>query len=527
MNIKKIIFSPKSTYECVLFVDVAVVCVCSCFQKLNMVFNFNAATINKHFLYTNKQFLYNCVLLALLGHHLVNTCNIWSPTMEGVRTFLESSTVHGLAYIATTKRYVRVFWILVIIAGFTGAGVLIYQSFQNWSENPVTTTTETLPIKKVIFPKITVCPPKNSYTDLNPDLITVANKTFNMDNRTELIEVLTNKYVEHFHKNDFHQRLNAINAFKEKDKYSNWFNGVTKIPFFVDECSYCASEIFVEDTKIETYATSGGISTPFFGETFDVDKFVLDETFRIVIYNPYNDQAYATMNLSLKFNYDIEENGNSNLFIQCDNGAVIYFENKNKQKSETLNFYDHCSITYQRSNPKLYFEDLKTKRFTGFSVLWESSIGNANVLYNETKKKTFKEHSTQLFQKLARSMLHNNDNYSEIDIMNIVTNTKIDEMFKKNRMRTTGIYQSARNARRIFENVFNLIEVKIGNIITNPKYEHNKILDTAAEIFIYIMTPQVKYWLEWYEIFFNQWLRTCSIERLLGININHYISKSS
>ena len=58
-------------------------------------------------------------------------------------------------------------------------------------------------------------------------------------------------------------------------------------------------------------------------------------------------------------------------------------------------------------------------------------------------------------------------------------------------------------------------------VIANPKYEHNKILDTAAEIFIYIMTPQVKYWLEWYEIFFNQWLRTCSIERLLGININH------
>ena len=62
-------------------------------------------------------------------------------------------------------------------------------------------------------------------------------------------------------------------------------------------------QTYNEDTKIETYATSGEISTPFFGETFDIDKFVLDETFRIVIYNPYNDQAYATMNLSLKFNY--------------------------------------------------------------------------------------------------------------------------------------------------------------------------------------------------------------------------------
>ena len=70
--------------------------------------------------------------------------------MEGVRVFLESSTIHGLSYISTTSRLVKIFWILVVIGGFTGAGVLIYQSFQAWNESPVTTTIETLPITEII-----------------------------------------------------------------------------------------------------------------------------------------------------------------------------------------------------------------------------------------------------------------------------------------------------------------------------------------------------------------------------------------
>ena len=49
--------------------------------------------------------------------------------MENVKTFLESSTIHGLAYIATGRKYVRLLWVLVVIAGFTGAGVLILSIF--------------------------------------------------------------------------------------------------------------------------------------------------------------------------------------------------------------------------------------------------------------------------------------------------------------------------------------------------------------------------------------------------------------
>ena len=91
--------------------------------------------------------------------------------MEGVTLFLESSTVHGLTYISTTRKYARLFWILVVITGFVGASLLIRASFQSWAESPVKTTIKTLPISDITLPKLTVCPPRNTFTDLNYDIM--------------------------------------------------------------------------------------------------------------------------------------------------------------------------------------------------------------------------------------------------------------------------------------------------------------------------------------------------------------------
>ena len=49
-------------------------------------------------------------------------------------------------YLSQNRRNVRLFWIIVIISGFVGSVILIYQSFQSWSESLVTTTIETRPI---------------------------------------------------------------------------------------------------------------------------------------------------------------------------------------------------------------------------------------------------------------------------------------------------------------------------------------------------------------------------------------------
>ena len=91
--------------------------------------------------------------------------------MEILREFLESSTIHGLTYISTSKsRAGKVFWALVVIGGFCSASYLINNSYVEWSASPVATTIHTVPIEELPFPKVTVCPPKGSNTALNPDL---------------------------------------------------------------------------------------------------------------------------------------------------------------------------------------------------------------------------------------------------------------------------------------------------------------------------------------------------------------------
>ena len=98
------------------------------------------------------------------NEHILVVCRILVEfilcKMGSIKEFLESSTIHGLQYIATTRKIVKLLWILVIVAGFSGAGVLINQSFQAWDESPVKTTIETLPITEITLPKVTVCPPK-------------------------------------------------------------------------------------------------------------------------------------------------------------------------------------------------------------------------------------------------------------------------------------------------------------------------------------------------------------------------------
>ena len=106
--------------------------------------------------------------------------------MEGVRKFLETTTIHGLSYIATTRKYARVFWLLVVIGGFTCASYLIYESFQSWAVSPIKTTLETLPMSDIRFPKLTVCPPKNTFTDLNFDMMLAEKYNFTDKMREEL-----------------------------------------------------------------------------------------------------------------------------------------------------------------------------------------------------------------------------------------------------------------------------------------------------------------------------------------------------
>ena len=71
-----------------------------------------------------------------------------------LKEFLESSTIHGLVYISVSRnKLTKLFWILVVITGFSIAVYLISDSFNNWSSDPYKTVVETKSIVDLRFPK--------------------------------------------------------------------------------------------------------------------------------------------------------------------------------------------------------------------------------------------------------------------------------------------------------------------------------------------------------------------------------------
>ena len=93
----------------------------------------------------------------------------------------------------------RLFWIFVVITGFSAASFMIYESFQAWEESPVSTNIETLPITEITFPKVTVCPPKNTLTDLNYDLQSSKNMNIDQTTRDNLKKYAESLLLDHLH----------------------------------------------------------------------------------------------------------------------------------------------------------------------------------------------------------------------------------------------------------------------------------------------------------------------------------------
>ena len=140
---------------------------------------------------------------------------------ESVEELLESSTIHGLVYWSTTRRWSKFFWVLVVISGFTGAGYMIQQSFQSWSDSPIKTTIETLPISAIKSPKIIVCPPPDTYTNLNPDVQEAGNNKIDFEKYSYN---MTDDFINHFQDLDYQAHSLAYKEdFKEENEYRNWY----------------------------------------------------------------------------------------------------------------------------------------------------------------------------------------------------------------------------------------------------------------------------------------------------------------
>ena len=76
---------------------------------------------------------------------------------NSVSDYFESTTIHGFSYLRVSHNlFERLAWILIIGTCFTLAGMLIQQSIHEANENPIITTFDTVHVRNVPFPAITV-----------------------------------------------------------------------------------------------------------------------------------------------------------------------------------------------------------------------------------------------------------------------------------------------------------------------------------------------------------------------------------
>ena len=301
--------------------------------------------------------------------------------MENIKDFLETASINGLAHIASTRRNVRLFWVIVVVTGFIVSGVMIKESFQSWADSPVTTTIETLPITEITFPKVTVCPPKNTFTDLNHDLMMAEKITLNNQTRYEIERLAKELLYEDLFK-EFKGNVSSIN---DLDRYYNWYHGYSGIHFPDTDLKY----------HHKTYATSGCISTKYFGEKFNAVKVKADLNIIVDIHVPES----IRYNENVTLNLEIENILLKNLSSGEDSFTVANIYWINDHQTEILEAFsppiDACATMYGCFDSrnvallrKVSSDDVRKMKLNvmpGFRVKWYYSSKDQTKIEAEAK----------------------------------------------------------------------------------------------------------------------------------------------
>ena len=139
-----------------------------------------------------------------------------------VKEYLETSTIHGMIHISTSRRYFRLFWLVVVACGFLTAGHLISKNIKEWNEHPVITAMETLDISQMTFPNVTICPPRNKFTSLNYDISKIDKDKISLSDDIEkkLIQQVTEVAFR-----EFRLKVKTIIEMFGREFYILWYGG--------------------------------------------------------------------------------------------------------------------------------------------------------------------------------------------------------------------------------------------------------------------------------------------------------------
>ena len=175
-----------------------------------------------------------------------------SLEMGLVKDYLSSSTIHGLSFIGSTKSFIRLLWIFIVIFAFSSAALLIKSAFQTWSEAPIKTTIETLDIMELKLPKVTVCPPKDTFTTLNYDIARNSIKTLTKEIREDLISYA----LQIIQDEKFEGTLENELALSGEDMFYDWYHGNIEVDLNSESIGYWhedGSYYYYDENDLESY----------------------------------------------------------------------------------------------------------------------------------------------------------------------------------------------------------------------------------------------------------------------------------
>ena len=289
--------------------------------------------------------------------------------MDQLKTFMEASSIHGIQYISTTRKYSRLFWLLVLFTGFSGAVFIIYQSFQAWNESPVKTIIETRPISEMTYPKVIVCPPKNTYTNLNYDLMMAAKMIIENETRIELNNYAMNLLYDHLHASI----MTNLSKLVEQNRYYNWYHGHSDIvvPQYNDFGYFFQGVRF----SIGSSAKSGSIFTQYFGEKFEADKIETGTKFlyAIGIHTPKMMRNNTNVTLHFKIERVALKDLSGDEFLDVEEIGKLNEDITQIGKNYTPPKEYSYSVTFERKVTKEDAQKQKLDLMPGFRLTWHFS----------------------------------------------------------------------------------------------------------------------------------------------------------
>ena len=323
--------------------------------------------------------------------------------MEEARHFLETSTIHGLQYISSSKRFARLFWTFVVLSGFIAATAIISESFSNWEDQPIITTIETLPLAKLTLPNIIICPPKDRVTNLNFDVMESNKMVLNEKERKEIFQYALQVYQEDNHK----EMMNNLSQIQEENRSFNWYHGYSEIknPY----SPYCYKSANIEHCtaqlvhNLRNSKSSGSISTKFFGEKYNMTTVRRKLFAHVSIYIPPKARENRNVTLFLQIEkYSLMKNVRdqfSYFYVSekgsLDTNVTLYTKNitgpSTTYESNGVKYADYYTFQLDRIVSKKDMQDIKLKVMPGFRLSWyfEPMIESVGKYSDDIETKEF------------------------------------------------------------------------------------------------------------------------------------------